>query len=190
MSIKTNCQLGITLIEQIVFIIIMSVGVIGLVSVIGPMVQHSADPMQTKQFAAIAESVLSEVIHQPYTWCDPDDANAATAQKYADCANPQNVMGAVPNSERRDGTGGTFFDNVSDYDGFVMNNISDPSGTVVFAGFRAEVAVRQIGATFGIANDAALAVTVTVCRVDAANFCAGRDSYALTGYRFRYAPRT
>ena len=44
-------------------------------------------------------------------------------------------------------------------------------------------------ATFGLAADAALLITVTVCRTTApSSACAGRDSFALTGYRFRYAP--
>ena len=97
MCIKQSRQSGITLIEQIVFIIIVSVGVIGLVSVLGSMVQRSADPMQTKQLAAIAESLLGEVLHQPFTWCDPEDANASTALSYAGCAaNPQNTVTTVP----------------------------------------------------------------------------------------------
>lgn len=183
-------QRGITLIEQIMFMIVVSVGVVGIVSVMGTMMRASADPMLTKQSVAIAESLLNEVLHQPFTWCDPDDPNAATASAYAGCTTPQNALGPTPADERRDGSGGTFFDNVRDYAGFAMDNIADPSGTSFVAGYRAEVAMAQAGATFGLAADAALAITVTVCRTTApSSACAGRDSYSLTGYRFRYAPR-
>lgn len=191
MSTEFAAQRGITLVEQIVFILIVSIGVVGLISVMHPMVRHSADPMVTKQFVAVAESMLNEILHQPNTWCDPDDANAATAQSYAGCASaPQNALGATPGTERRDGSSGSFFDNVRDYHGFAMDNVADPSGGSIVNGFRAEVAIAESGATFGVATDAALAITVTVCRtVTPSASCAGRESFALTGYRFRYAPR-
>ena len=185
-------QRGVTLIETIIFMIMVSVGVVGLVSVMNPLIRASADPMLTKQMVAVAESLLNEILHQPYTWCDPDDANAATAQSYAGCAsNPQSSLGPTPNTETRNGSGGSgeFFDNVRDYAGFAMDNIADPAGGSVINGYRAEVAIVQAGATFGIAADAALAITVTACRTGTPTPCAGRESIALTGYRFRYAPR-
>lgn len=177
MCTERKCQRGITLIEQIMFIIIVSVGVVGLVSVMNPLIRNSADPMQFKQLMAIAESVLSEVIHQPFTWCDPDDATASTALSYADCANPQSSATA---GESRNGA--SVFDNVADYGGWGMNNITDAAGGNAMAGFNVNVVVANAGTALGLAaNDAALSVTVTVTR--------GADTYALTGYRFRYAPR-
>lgn len=189
MFTSTAAQRGITLIEQIVFVVIVSVGVIGLVSVMNPAIRASADPMVTKQFVAIAESLLNEILHQPFTWCDPDDGNASTAQSYAGCAsNAQNAMGPTPAGETRDGSSGSF-DNVRDYAGFAMDDVADPAGGSVITGYRAEVAMAEAGATFGLAADAALLITVTVCRTTApSSACAGRDSFALTGYRFRYAP--
>jgi MSHA pilin protein MshD len=191
MSTSRLAQHGITLIEQIVFIIIVSVGVVGLISVMNPMIRNSGDPMVTKQFVAIAESLLNEILHQPFTWCDPDDANASTAQAYGGCAgNAQNAMGPTPAGETRDGSSGSFFDNVRDYAGFAMDDMADPAGGSIITGYRAEVAMAEDGATFGLAADAALQITVTVCRTTApSTACAGRESFALTGYRFRYAPR-
>lgn len=186
---RSSRQSGVSLVELIAFIVIVSVGVAGLVSVMNPAVRYSADPMVAKQFVAIAESFLNEVLHQPYTWCDLDDANAAAAQAYTGangCAsNPQNSSGPTPSTETR-----STFDNVRDYGGFAMDNVSDPVGGSVINGYRAEVEVAEAGASFGVAADAALAVTVTVCRtVSPSASCAGRESFSLTGYRFRYAPR-
>jgi MSHA pilin protein MshD len=191
MFVSPAPQRGITLIEQIVFILIVSVGVVGLVSVMNPMIRQSADPMVTKQFVAIAESLLNEILHQPFTWCDPDDANASTAQAYGGCAsNAQNAMGPTPAAETRNGGVGAVFDNVRDYAGFAMDDVADPAGGSIITGYRAEVAMAEDGATFGLADDAALLITVTVCRTTApSTACAGRESFALTGYRFRYAPR-
>lgn len=182
MSIRPVLQRGITLIEQIVFIVIVSVGVIGLVSVMNPAIRASADPMLTKQLVAIAESLLNEVLHQPFTWCDPDDAAATTAQSYADCANPQNAFGATPAGETRYAAGADpAFDNVADYHG-PMATIDDPSGINAMAGYSANIVIARVGNAMGLADDtAALSVTVTVTR--------GAETFTLTGLRFRYAPR-
>ena len=180
-------QRGVSLIELIVFIVIVSVGVVGLVSVISPMVRFSADPMVTKQLTAIAESLLNEALHQPYTWCDPDDAAATTALSYAACANPQNTLKEVPaGGESRGGTApGTGLDNVADYGSVVnVNNIGDATGINAMTGYQATIVIAQVGqALLGAAadNTAALSVTVTVTR--------NGDAFSLTGYRFRYAPR-
>lgn len=182
MSTRLSRQRGITLIEQIMFIVIVSVGVIGLVSVMNPAIRASANPMVTKQLVAIAESLLNEVMHQPFTWCDPDDAAASTAQSYADCANPQNVFGATPAGETRYALGAApAFDNVADYAG-PMASIDDPSGSNAMVGYSANIAIASNGTALGLAdNTAALSVTVTVTR--------GTETFSLTGYRFRYAPR-
>ena len=72
-------QLGISLIELIMFMVIVSVGLVGILSVMNITSRASADPMLRKQAIAIAESLLEEITLQPFTFCDPDDANAATA---------------------------------------------------------------------------------------------------------------
>ena len=182
MFTKFGLQRGITLIEQIMFIVIISVGVVALVSGLNPMIRASADPMRTKQLVAVAETILSEVLHQPFTWCDPDDPAASTALSYANCANPQNT-GTHDAGENRDGSGGLApFDNVDDYGNFAMANVTDAAGANAVAGYGVSVAIARAGTSFGLAdNEAALAITVTVT--------AGSESFALTGYRFRYAPR-
>ena len=203
MCIDVNCvpaatgQRGVTLIELIVFIIIISVGVVGLVSVTSSLTRDSADPMLRKQMIAIAESLLNEVLHQPFTYCDPDDANFATATSTAGClGSSQDKDGvaalgsATPASETRYATApGAQFDNVADYGGASSANgrlhspIDDITGANPVTGYTAAVAVTRAGTAFGLAkNGDALQVTVTVSH-------AGQDDFALTGYRFRYAPR-
>jgi MSHA pilin protein MshD len=178
MFTKVIAQRGITLIEQIVFIVIVSVGVVALVSTLNPMIRASADPMRTKQMVAIAEGLLNEIMHQPFTWCDPDDPAASTAQSYAGCASPQNTGSSMAGESRLGGT----FDNVDDYGGYSMANVTDVSGGNAMAGYTASVAIARAGNALGLAdNTAALSVTVTV------SF--GTESFFLTGYRFRYAPR-
>ncbi len=178
MSIKVGAQRGITLIEQIVFILIISVGVVALVSTLNPMILASADPMRTKQMVAIAEGLLNEIMHQPFTWCDPDDPSASIAQSYGDCTWPQNTGTFTPGENRLAGT----FDNVDDYGGYIMANVTDVLGGNAMNGYTASVAIARAGNALGLAdNTAALSVTVTVTF--------GAENFFLTGYRFRYAPR-
>jgi MSHA pilin protein MshD len=186
-------QAGVTLIELIVFIVVMSVGVVGVLSTMSASVRFSADPMLQKQMTAIAESLLTEILHQPFTLCDPDDASVGTATlsgttpTCAVGANDQNKGGAAlasstPAGELRGGAGAVGFDNVADYGGFAANPIADVTGATVMNGYQASVAIARAGGTFGLAdNNAALQVAVTVTR--------GTESFTLTGYRFRYAPR-
>jgi Tfp pilus assembly protein PilV len=70
---------GLSLIELIMFIVIVGAAVAGIIAMIGMTTQSSADPMIRKQALAIAEAMLEEVRLQPFTYCDPDDPGAATA---------------------------------------------------------------------------------------------------------------
>ncbi|MDD2932371.1 MAG: pilus assembly protein MshD [Methylotenera sp.] len=63
-------QVGFTLIELVIFIVIVSVAVVGILSVMNTVVKSSADPMVRKQAAALADSILEEILLKPY--CDPD----------------------------------------------------------------------------------------------------------------------
>ena len=70
---------GVTLLELIVFIVIVSVAVMGVLTALDLSNRSSTDPMIQKQALAIAEALLEEVQLQPFTYCDPDDSQAATA---------------------------------------------------------------------------------------------------------------
>lgn len=196
MFTKDRCprQGGVTLIEQIVFIIVVSVGVIGILATMRPSLRFSADPQLRKQQLAVAESLLAEILHQPFTYCDPDDANAGTATlsgsvpTCAAAANDQDNQGnpltSIPAGmeSRFDGTPGRQFDNVADYADYSQAGVTGLSSAAV-AGYAAQVNITRVGGTFGLSSDgAALKVDVTVTGSNA-------EPLTLTGYRFRYAPR-
>ena len=61
---------GFTLIELIIFIVVVSAGLAGILSVMNTVVKSSADPMVRKQSIAIAESLLEEILLKNYN--DPD----------------------------------------------------------------------------------------------------------------------
>jgi MSHA pilin protein MshD len=190
-------QAGISLIELIMFMVIVSVGLAGILSVMTVTTRASADPMLRKQAIAIAESLLEEIELQPFTFCDPDDANAATAASTDDCSLPANIeVLGTEGAETRYAE--PFFDNVSDYHGFstpagivdISNTgIMDLSNTLIggLGAYRADVAITQVGqALFGFAA----ANNGDVLQVDVRVRSGTNVDITLTGYRFRYAPNT
>ena len=57
---------GFTLIEVIVFIVVVGAGLTGILSVMNTVVKSSADPMVRKQAMTIAESLLEEILLKEY----------------------------------------------------------------------------------------------------------------------------
>lgn len=178
---RTARQCGISLIELIMFIIIVSIGVTALLAVFTTTTRKSADPMIQKQMLAIAESLLEEVEGKPFTYCDPDDANAASAASAAGCAATVEAMGPEAGETRTSTT--TPFDNVNDYGpSLTINPITDVTGTAIagLGAYSATIAVAAAALGTVPATDS-LQITVTVTGP-------GNNSLVLQGYRTRYAP--
>jgi MSHA pilin protein MshD len=182
MSIKRRRrQCGMTLIELIVFTVIVSVALAGVLTVLNLTARTGADPMIRKQMLAIAEGLLEEVMLQPFTWCDPNDPAAATANSAAACATPE-AIGPEAGETR---TGVIPFDNVNDYAGLALPSpIPSVTGTSLApTGYSATIAVVP-EALNGVGNatptSASLRIAVTV------SF--GPERVVLEGYRTRYSP--
>ena len=180
-------QFGLTLIELIFFIVIVGGALAGVLSVLNVTTKSSADPLVRKTMLAIAQALLEEVQLLPFTYCDPDDANALTATSAVvgglGCSTA--VEGAGPEAGETRSTGLALFDNVSDYHGLTLNPITDVTGNIApAAGYSATFSVSN-EAGFGPAgltlpSAAVLRIAVTVTK--------GSDSFTLEGYRTRYAP--
>jgi len=100
--IKHN-QRGFTLIELIIFIVVVGVGVAGILSVYTTSIKSSADPLIRKQTLAIAESLLQEIVLKEYS-------------------NPPGGYG---------GSSRIYFDDVDDYNGYTTASILDAAGNAV-----------------------------------------------------------
>lgn len=185
---------GFTLVELIVFISIVSVAVAGVVAALSYVNKFSANPLVQKQALAIAEALLQEVQQASFSYCDPNDANAATATSYSGCAtnSQQSLTGPSPASESRYNQSNSF-DHVADYGNFVMPDancagiclLGDSTPLPGLNGYNASVTLAQVGggASFpGLASDAALEITVIVNGP-------ANTKVVLKGYRVRYAPR-
>lgn len=60
-------QAGVTLVELVLSLVIISIALVGVLSVINLTVSHSADPVVQHQAVAIAESYLEEILLQNYS---------------------------------------------------------------------------------------------------------------------------
>lgn len=177
-------QHGLTLIELLLFVVVVGIALSAMLKVFVTATAASADPMIRRQQLAIAEALLREVELQPFTWCEPNDPNAATAANAAGCTQAE-AMGPTSSENR---TGPTYFDNVNDYNGFSMVGISDITGAAVagLSGYSASVAV-EVASLDNVTGGEALKITVTVVGpgdtlVKLAN------PLRLQGWRTRYAP--
>jgi MSHA pilin protein MshD len=194
-------QNGLTLIELVMFIVIVGVALAGILMVMNITIRHSADPMIRKQALAIAESLLEEIELQPFTYCDPDDPDAPTAKSTVDCKVQAQGLGPTPAMAYTDPDSGIQvnlpaetryveprFDNVGDYNGFAMNGIRTFENTEIgtLNGYNAAVAVTTVGkTTFGFTD----AENANALQIDVTVTAPGGEAITLTGYRFRYAPR-
>ena len=110
-------QKGMTLIELIIFMVIVGVAMAGIISAINFNVRHSADPVVKKQALAIAEALLEEVELMPNFICDPDDPNVTTATQLriapGALAARMTRVRATWLGSGRDGYAAPFFDNIS-----------------------------------------------------------------------------
>ena len=183
---------GLSLVELIVFIVIVGVAVAGVLGALNVSTRASADPVIQKQALAVAEAVLEEVQLMPFTYCDPDDPQAATALSAAVGATGCTAAASVENlgaeatppygPETRLGAT-TPYDNVNDYNGFgVGPGITDITGAAItgLGAYTATVSVASQALGAIPASDSLL-ITVTVTGP-------GNTIATLHGYRVRYAP--
>ncbi|RZT10794.1 MSHA pilin protein MshD [Duganella sp. CF402] len=161
MSIKRHRrQTGLTMIELVLFMVIVGVAAAGIMGVLNIGGSHSADPVRRKQALMVAEALMEEVLLARFTYCDPSYAKADTATSQADCgtspAQPL-VIGTT--------TGGRPYGNVANYGsaaGAATHSFADSvSGIDVDINGRA-LGVNQSGGTIGNASLAGMTTTVTL----------------------------
>lgn len=183
---------GLTFVELIMFIVIVSVGVAGILMVLNITTQYSADPQRRKQALAIAEALLEEVEGSRFTFCDPNDDRAERAthpvvgpndtEAVVDCATRVEDVGKENIADARP------YDNVNDYVtafGAPEPYVNDVLGQPLPAGYSATITITP-EALNGITSGSAPAdMNVLRIRVTVSD---GRDTIVLDGYRTRYHP--
>ncbi len=151
-------QRGISLIELIMFIVIVSTALIGILSVMNTVAKSSADPMMHKQTLAIAESLLEEIEAQ-----DVNPESGVPSTNLVSASN-RNIEYHV----------------ITDYNGFTM---SSASGISTFNGaILSNYSVSVLAAspvTIGSPAASAVRITVTVTPPNG-------DAISVMGYRTAY----
>jgi MSHA pilin protein MshD len=191
-------QHGVSLVELVMFIVIVSIAVIAVVRVFSLTTTFSADPIRRKQALAIAETLLEEVQLARFTFCDGLDVqgeNATSAVLGADGIGCSNNM--LENAGQESGGVSRPFDNVNDYvttygsaNSAVFLSaaaLSDANGVAMAAGYSAEVTITAAEGLGGIASSGAPAST-EVLRISVTVNYEGNQSVTLDGFRTRYAP--
>jgi MSHA pilin protein MshD len=185
-------QGGFSLIEVVVFIVVLGIAFVGMLVLYNRVTSASVDPMVRKQALAIASSLLEEIEVHAYTFCETSDPNVYTALNLAGCTTGEaKVLGENRYIPPR-------FDNVKDYDGFCMgpglpacaDSVITTAAQATVSGlesYRVDVAVVQIAATelgADVPATDALRITVTATHQPTG------ITTSLQGYRVRYAPRS
>lgn len=127
-------QVGASLVELILTIVIISVALTGILSVVNQAVSHSADPMLQRQAIAIAESYLEEIMLLPVT-ATPDTSVAGNRSSY---------------------------DNIDDYNGLNNTGAIDQNGNAIVGLGSYSIAVVTSNIT--LSSVAMKKITVTVSR--------------------------
>ena len=176
---------GLTLVELIMFIVIVGVGIAGILLVLNRATQTSADPVVRKQALAIAESLLEEIELMPFTYCDPDDPAATTAASPAGCATAEGTS-PTPGETRYSAI--TPFDNVGDYGSFTMNSgIQDITNNTISGLNSYSASVSVVQESLGTGGAAILPATESL-RITVTVTGPGNTTVTLDSYRTRYAP--
>lgn len=147
---------GFTLIELIIFIVVIGVGLAGILAVSNSVVRSSADPLVSKQTLAIAESLLEEILLKDYV-------------KPAGSAAPGFAAGGARN----------LYDTVDDYAGYVTaGGVVDVSGAALpgLGAYNVAPAVTVNVVVLGGTTLKRIVVSVT----------GPQGTIALTGFRGNY----
>jgi MSHA pilin protein MshD len=193
-------QRGVTLIELILFIVIVSIGLAGIIAVMNITTRGSADPVRRKQALIIAEGLLEEVELAKFSFCDPADEEADDAAKVTStsvCKIPEKWGQLAP--EPTGANSGRPFDNVNDYvSGAGENtaafdnadgNLADANGNALdVKGYSARLKITPASLN-GIGSDTDTAADTDVLRITVTVSYDG-ETVTLDGYRTRYAPNS
>jgi MSHA pilin protein MshD len=198
MSIERARQRGVTLIELILFIVIVSVAVVGVLQVMRLNTASSADPLRRKQALMIAEALLEEVQLAKFTFCDPASDNSDSAPNSASCTIPERFGQGGGTGVAAEPVGPRPYDNVNDYvaktdeptAAFDVGNVlSDASGAPMgLAGYTARLTIvaEDLG---GIVSGNSASDVGEVLRISVA-VSYDNQTLVLDGYRTRYAPNS
>jgi MSHA pilin protein MshD len=191
---KQTAQRGVTLIELILFIVIIGAAVVGVLQVLSLTTKNSADPLRRKQALMLAEGLLEEVALARFTYCDPNADNADVASKASECTIPEQFGQELGNARP--------FDNVNDYVSQAnvpqrafdnaAGRLSDANNNPIdVAGYTATLTIAPalLGPAGGVIGAVGTYADTEVLHITVAVTYDGNQSVVLDAYRTRYDPQ-
>lgn len=160
MSIKT--QRGLSLIEILVFMVIVSVGLSGMLSTFQVTLQRSADPLIQRQMLAVAESLLDEILTRDFA---PAADSFVPSSKACDTFRVERAQ----------------YDDVADYDGVTdcpVYSLADNTAVAGLEAYRVSITAASASGLNGLNSAEAIKVIVTLRQAD--------QSLTLQGWRTNY----
>ncbi|MCP3663021.1 MAG: pilus assembly protein MshD [Gammaproteobacteria bacterium] len=130
-------QIGMTLVELVISIVVLSVAVVGVLSALGTIVGRSADPMIREQALAIAEGYLEEISQSEF-------------EKIANCPSPS--------GNRAD------YSHICHFHGLTDNGVVNQFGAPVteLSNYVVEVNIEHSSNLGGLASDVVLRIDISV----------------------------
>lgn len=169
---------GMTLIEVVMFIVIVSVGLAGVLSAFNVATKGSADPLIRKQSISLAEGMMEEVLLKDF---ENDPADPANSSSSLGCTSSTPTRCRANQLTDRQN-----YNDVDDYNGWNQTGINDILGTTSVAGLEnytltvnvllCSAAGANCEATFPAASTKKITVTAS----------GGPESMTLTGYKTKY----
>ena len=163
---SSHGQRGLTLIELVASIVIISVATIGLMAAVTAAVGRSADPMVQTQAMAVATAYMEEATLAPL--CDPaynPDGNATTTCRNECNTNP--CSGGCGGSVFGAESGRAAYDDVCDYNGLRDAGARDRQGNALsgLSSYTVDVSVLD-GSGITLGSPALTAAAGRVVRVE------------------------
>ena len=164
---------GFTIIELIVFIVIVGVGLAGIALLFDTVTRGSVDPVRAKQALAVAEGMLDEILNRNF--CDPDTETPAVAST----STPAVCVGNLTEASR------DLYDDVDDYNGYATVGVRDvtSSATVVLPGYNVLVTVTAPAANFVVGANSITPANYRIVTVRVTDTVANQ-AYDVSGYKF------
>jgi MSHA pilin protein MshD len=173
----SRSQHGFSLIEIVIFLIISSIALVGVLKVYQLSVSSSADGLTSKIAIEAAYALLEEVEAMPFTFCDTSDPSLVTATSPASCALPQGLTPAAGKSRG----GASPFSNVGDFGGYTQLGIRDLNGNAILGLENHRISVRLSQPSVGgVSSSNVIKIEVEIA--------GPYSTHSIFGYKFRHSP--
>ena len=161
-------QVGLTLIELIIFIIVVSVGLMGVLAVMNATAKSSADPVIRKQALSVAEAMMDEILSKDFQNDSTGDNTATPTLGCTPSTTPRCRLNTVLDRQN--------YNDVDDYDTWAQTGVFQLDGSLAPVLGNYTVGVSVLPMTLNAV--AGKQVTVTVV--------GGTETVTLNGFRANF----